>query len=236
MNKAKAPLLIALATIMAASACLVTLPVPVSAPATLTPDLAVTGQVQTLTAAPTATFTATLVPDTATPTTTLTPFPSITPLPTATSTPTETPFGYFETHTPIPPTATIQVAIEAPDPAEGATDDWGSDYRCTLLSKTPPNWTVIPGKTMYKVSWTLRNSGRKSWEADGILLLYIDGNKLGPEKLVNLKKDVKVGEKITPVVNIFTPKEAGNYRTVWAMMLRKTSHVFCTFTIKITVP
>lgn len=88
---------------------------------------------------------------------------------------------------------------------------------------------------MYKVSWTLYNSGKKRWQAGDIALTYIDGPKLGTEKTFNLVKDVKVGENTKPALNIVTPKEPGNYRTVWGMRLNKNNHIFCTFTIKITV-
>jgi hypothetical protein len=172
---------------------------------------------------------------TQTPASTMTAFPSITPLPPPTETPTLTPFGFVPSATLTPPTP-IFAAGETPDPAEGATDDWGSPTRCSLLSKSPPDWTTVPPMAQYKVSWTLLNSGVKTWQANQMVLTFIDGTKLSQEKSFQLKSDVKVGRTITPVINIYPPKASGHYRSVWALRLLKNNHLFCTFTLKITVP
>jgi hypothetical protein len=234
MNRANAPFLIALATILAASACLVTLPAPAPVAVTPAPDLALTGKAQTLTAAPTATFTATQILATDTPKITLTPFPSITPLPSATPTFTETPFGYFETFTPVPPSVTVQATVETPDPVEGFSNERGSDYACKLVGKFPPDWTVLPARSMSKASWTLVNIGRKTWD-DMVAVEFIEGSRIGTEKKYALVKDVKPGLDIKPTITIFTPKESGHYRSVWGLRSIKTGRLFCTFTIKIIV-
>jgi hypothetical protein len=234
MNKSKTPVLIALATVLAASACLTTLSAPASIPATLTPDLVMIGKAQTLTAAPTATFTLTPIRATDTPTITLTPFPSITPLPTATNTPTETPFGYVETATPLPPTVTAVATVGTPDPAEGASSGYGMDYACKLASKSPLDWTVLPARSMWKVSWTLINTGRKTWDS-GVKIVWIEGARIGVEREYSLVKDVKSYQDITPVITILTPKEPERYRSVWGLRQTKTGRLFCTFTVKIVV-
>jgi len=234
MKKAKAPFLIALTVVLVASACLVTLPAPAPTPSTFTPDLVLTGKSQTLTAAPTITYTATVIPYTATPTITLTSFPSITPLPTATATITDTPFGFVAS--PTLGTPGLATGTPTPDPADGVTDDWGSDYRCSLVDKDPATGTVLPSKSLYKVSWNLHNSGQKRWQASDILLVYIEGTKMGAEeKSYNLTKDVKPGTGMKQLLDIVVPKNPGSYRSVWGLQLIKSKHVFCTFTINITV-
>jgi hypothetical protein len=55
------------------------------------------------------------------------------------------------------------------------------------------------------------------------------------ERSATLVRDVKPGETVTPIINIYPPKTPGHYRAVWALRLVKTGHVFCTFTYKITV-
>lgn len=229
MNKTKAPILIALTMVLVASACLVTLPAPASSPATLTPDLAMTGKARALTNAPSAAPTMTAIPPTDAPTTTLTPFPSITALPTPTSTSTKTPFGYFETPTPTP------TVFETPDPAEGATNDWGSDFRCSIVTKSPSNWTVE--RESYQASWTLLNSGHKTWQASDIRLTFVEGAKVihGHDKVFRLTKDVRPGQTITLKVEIYLPSEAGNYRSVWGLYSYKINQMFCTFTTKAMV-
>jgi hypothetical protein len=234
MNKAKVPVLIALATVLAASACLVTLPAPASVPATPIPNLALTGKVQTLTAAPTATFSSTPVPATYTSTITLTPFPSITPLPTSTFTATVTPIGFFASRT---PTSTLSpTPIESPDPAEGQTTDWGSDYRCSLIDKSPSNWTVMPPGGHFRASWTLLNSGHKTWQANQMTLTFIEGTQMnGPNKVFRLVKDVRPGQTTTVYAFIYPPKVPGNYRAVWGLYWTRNNSLFCTFTVKVTV-
>jgi hypothetical protein len=234
MNRAKAPFLIALATILAASACLVTLPASAPVAVTPTPDLALTGKAQTLTAMPSTTFTATPILTTDTPKITLTPFPSITPLPSATPTFTETPFGYFETPTPVPPSVTAQATVETPDPDEGYSSERGSDYACKLVGKSPLDWTVVPAHSMYKVSWTLINVGRKTWD-NNVAIVWVLGTKLGSEKKFSLIKDVKPGKDIKPTITIFTPQAVGHHRSVWGLRSLKTGRLFCTFTIKMTI-
>src|SRR5512133_2508275 len=134
MKTASVPFVISSIILLATSACLATLP-EASIPATFTPDLVLTEQVQTLRAAPTLTYTATVIPESPTPTITRTPYPTITPLPSATATFTETPYGFVASPTLGTPDLTPGTAT--PDPADGVTDDWGSDYRCSLVDKDP---------------------------------------------------------------------------------------------------
>ena len=231
MKKANQPLLIALIVVLAASACVVALPVPASTPIPSPAFEQTNGQQPiklTLPANPTR-----LQPSPSASITT-TPFSSITPLPSPTATGTETPIGFFASDTPIPPTIEISATPEKPDPQEGATDDWGSATRCTLKSKTPGNWTELQPKQQLKATWTLQNSGSKTWQADQILLVFLDGVSLSSQKKETLKRDVKIGQTTTAAITIVTPKIPGNYRSVWGLKLL-TGHLFCTFTIKITV-
>ena len=165
----------------------------------------------------------------------MTPFPSITPLPTATGTATETPFGFVPSSTPAPPTVALTATVEGTDTAEGYTDDWGSNTRCTIISKSPTDWTVVPARGKYKVSWTLLNTGVRTWQANEMVLTFVGGAKLTPDKRASLNSDVKVGDTITPVINIYPPASPGRYRAVWGLRLLKTGRFFCTFTVKITI-
>lgn len=183
---------------------------------------------------PSITFTPTEILPTNTSTITTTAFPSITPLPTATDTFTPTPVGFHASDTPEPPTPVIIPTTEVPDLAEGETDDWGSETRCSLISKTPENWTVVKPKSQIKVTWTLMNTGIKTWQAQNMFLMYLDGAKLSKTENIKLIRDVRVRQTITPALIIVTPKLPGHYRSVWGIRLT-SGRVFCTFTIKITV-
>lgn len=227
MHRVKVTLLISMVLMIVASACQVGLPSPASAPVIASPvsGLDVVDQVQK------PAFTATRIGLTVAPSKTMTPFPSITPLP---ATPTETPFGFVASNT---PTEEIIPTTEPPDPDEGATDDWGSPTRCSLISKTPSNWTVIGPGAQTKASWTLLNSGTEKWQANEMVLVYYDGAKLTlpDNKKTTLPRDVRVGQTVTASILITAPKLPGHYKSVWALRLNSNDRVFCTFTIKIFV-
>jgi len=236
MKRTNRTFLIAVAVLLAASACVSMLPVPASPPTTAPPTAVGTELDQGVTASALPALPTSTQPQLSmTPSITMTPFPSITPLPTATATMTETPFGFVASHTPAPPTIAVSVTIPAVDPVDGATDDWGSDYRCTLISKSPANGTIVPALQKYKVSWTLYNSGVKKWPMELITLDFVSGANMSTEKRVQLTRDVKPNDSISPVVNIYPPKTPGTYRSVWGLRVVRTGHVFCTVTVQITV-
>ncbi len=183
---------------------------------------------------PTITFPPTELPATITPSITTTAFPSITPLPTATETGTPTPIGFHASDTPEPPTPVIIPTTEVPDLAEGATDDWGSETRCSLISKIPENWVILKPKTQLKASWTLMNTGIKTWQSQNMLVTYLDGARLSKTENISLVRDVRVRQTISPALIIVSPKLPGHYRSVWGIRLT-SGRVFCTFTIKIIV-
>lgn len=161
----------------------------------------------------------------------MTPYPSITPMP---ATATATPFGFVASPT---PTTEVLPTYEPPDPAEGFTNDWGSDYRCSLIAKSPDDWTVVQPADEVKVTWTLLNSGVKKWDASQVVLVYFEGAKLTPpsQKKKNLPTDVNVGETINANIRIYAPREPGHYRAVWSLRYFPTDETFCTFTVKILV-
>lgn len=183
---------------------------------------------------PSITFPPTNPLPTLTPSITTTAFPSITPLPTATDTFTPTPIGFIASDTPEPPTQVIIPTTEVPDLAEGATDDWGSATRCSLISKNPENWTLLKPKSQIKVSWTLMNTGIKTWQSQQMFVTYLDGARLSKTENISLVRDVRVRQTISPALIIVAPKLPGHYRSVWGIRLT-SGRIFCTFTIKITV-
>ena len=131
----------------------------------------------------------------------------------------------------------MSLTPELPDPDEGWTDDWGSPTRCTLLDKTPPNWSSVPSHSEIRVTWTLLNSGTKKWDANEVAVVYVRETKLTPPgaKKKLFTHDIKVGETVTVGVNIYTPDTFGHYKSVWGLREIRTGRVFCTFTIKIYV-
>ena len=232
MNRARTPLFVAVAVVLVASACLaVQQPVPTRAP--VTPKFTSLPVQATLPVQPSVAPTATLLNPSPAPSVTYTAFPSITPLPTATATATETPFGYKLTSTPTVPGT---LGVETPDPMEGLTDDWGSPTRCTLVSKSPPDGMIAEPGGQLSATWVLVNSGTRTWD-NSVAFIHLDGPRLASPDFnkKDLGKDVKVGQSVTtPPIWFYAPKTSGKYRSVWG--LRKSGHVFCTFTVKITIP
>ena len=234
MNKARTSLFIAVMVVLVASACLVAQPASTSVSASPTAAKQPTQPKPAI--VPSAAPTVTQFNPTAAPSVTTTAFPSITPLPPPTATATETPYGYQPSST---PTIALTQGSETPDPVDGATDDWGSDTRCTLIGKSPKDWTELqPGATA-RVSWELLNSGARTWQANQVWLIFIDGPRraMNGTNRLGMNWDVKVGNSTnTPSISILVPKVPGHYRSVWGLRLVKSGHVFCTFTVKITVP
>lgn len=231
MKRTPVLVFIVVVVLLVTSACFATPPVPPTAPAS--PPTAVK-QAGGKPVSPKAASTATRLIPTDAPSNTMTPFATITPLPTATATGTETPFGFVASLT---PTAVISTTPEPPDPDEGATDEWGSATRCSLLSKSLPNWTTVnPGKE-YRMTWELLNSGTKTWDSSQMVLVYLDGVKFTSpnHKKTTLPRNVDVGDTINASIPIYTPKLPGHYKAVWGLRMIETDRVFCTFTIKVYV-
>jgi hypothetical protein len=127
----------------------------------------------------------------------------------------------------------VQPTAEPPDPVEGASNERG-DYRCRLVTKSPANWAVLPARSLWKVSWTLINTGPKTWD-NSVVIAWIEGNKIGVEKQYNFIKDVKPGQDVKAIISVLTPAKPGNYRSVWGLRSLKTNNIFCMFTVKITI-
>ena len=224
MNRVRTPL-IALALVMAASGCQLALPAPVSAPVQTSSAPVLTSGASNPSETPTRQI------PTAMASQTLTPFPSITSLP---PTPTNTPFGFVPSKTPTP----IFIAPPAPPgPEEGATNEYGSPYRCALMNKDPFDWAEVSPKKEVKITWTFINTGTKTWKADDVVIAWESDARLVPpdHKRKLISEDVKPGQETIQFMNIWTPELPGHYRSVWALKEFDSGTTFCTFTIKITV-
>jgi len=94
---------------------------------------------------------------------------------------------------------------------------------------------VEPGSQL-SATWVLINAGTRTWD-NQIAFVHLEGPRLASPDFnkKSLGGDVKVGQSTTtPPIWFYAPKIPGQYRSVWG--LKKANHVFCTFTIKITIP
>lgn len=204
------------------SACGPELSAPPQAPASATPDLAQTALANTLTAAPTATYTS--PPPTPVPTITRTPYPTITPIPSLTPIPSFTPLGQESTAGPG-------------DGSSGPTSTPPSgEFSCQLVSKSPDNWDVFKPRYTFDAVWKLKNTGTKMWKAGQIAFVFVSGAKLnsGP-KSYPLVSDVNPGETGSFTVDMIAPKEEGRYYATWGLLFTRLNNLYCSVAIRITV-
>lgn len=108
------------------------------------------------------------------------------------------------------------------------------DYACALVSQKPKDWTKMQRRHIFDATWTVRNTGTKTWGKHGIDLKYISGTKMHTYgDTYNLAKNVGSGKTITLIVDMISPKTKGYYTAVWG--LYKGSQVFCKLSITINV-
>ncbi len=199
---------------------LVTPPPPVPAP----------GSVETIivrTAGAAQTQTAIVRPPTSTPS--FTPSPSKTP--TITPTPTATVLFLIATNTSLPE------GLLADDLEDGNGDNGGhdgyvkptatpSEWACRVLYKNLPRGAVVPAGSSYKVTWTVQNTGTKTWPKKGVDVVYQSGARLNLGKpYYDIPTGVGPGGTVTISVTMEIPKRPKEYSTRWSLMVGRTQ--FC---------
>lgn len=108
------------------------------------------------------------------------------------------------------------------------------DYACTLVSQKPKDWTKMQRRQIFDATWTVRNTGTKTWGKSGIDFKYVSGTKMHTHgDSYDLAKDVGSGKSTTLIVDMVSPKTKGYYTAVWG--LYKGNQVFCKLSITINV-
>ena len=170
-----------------------------------------TAIVQTAGAA--ATQTARFAPPTLTPTS-----PSTrTALPTETASPT---FIFLLPTSTVPPT---QI------PAGSS----GLDLDCQILSKDPPDNTIISMQSAFTAKWLIANVGKKAWPSDNTDYRYVSGDTLHLQPIYDFEKSVVAGDSIELTVAMQTPNRTGVYTTTWRISIGQER--FCSMNITIIV-
>jgi len=165
-------------------------------------------------------------------------FPTLTPTPTATSTrtplPTSTVLFLFRTNT----------AVVLPTlPGSGDSDltatlgpnehNYKGTLACALVKKSPSDGTVFKPRAKFTVNWTVKNTGTASWKKHTIDYRYLGGDRFHDRGLYDMNFIVDPGETIVIKVNMYAPKEPGNYKTTWVVGLNKGG--LCQMTLAIVV-
>lgn len=157
----------------------------------------------------------------------LNPSPTSTQVPTNTQEPTYTAVPATATATAVPPTA-------APTLAPYTPTNTPAPYQCSIEGVSPSAGTQYASEADFDATWTLLNTGLNTWDQDSIDVVYVKGDKIYKNATIyDLPKTVKVGEKVSVIVDMRAPKDSGTYTTTWG--LNKGGTTFCTFSIEIKV-
>ena len=206
-------------------------PVLVPSPAPSTPLSSSVDRIIAQTAAAAQTQTAVLVPPTQTQTGTPTP----TKATTITPTPTATVLFLIPTETGLPESLF-------------AEDDWYDDsnddgyekpvlvreWDCRVISKSPPQGTVFTRGSTFQATWTVENTGTKTWPKKGVDIAYHSGADLREGKpYIDIPKAVGPGGKVTITLPLTAPNYPKVYSTRWTLRVGKTD--FCGIKIIIEV-
>jgi hypothetical protein len=210
-------------------ACLIPSPVAPTVPApnfpseseigTLVAETAAAAVIQTSSALPTITSTATQ-----------TRIPSFTPtftptfiylLPTGTLVP---------SYTPIIPVGHIIVngTITVDDRLTGRP------WTCLVTGSTPPRNEPVPAGKDFYVTWTVMNTGTKVWPNTGIDFIYDSGYRTEERPIQDLWHSVAPGSSINLKVLFTAPKKEGSYNSIWVLKVGH-SKVFCGMKIVFSV-
>lgn len=169
--------------------------------------------------------------------------PSLIPSPTKTSTVTPTPTAtilfLIATHTSVPAATSPFIGGGGSNTGTGSgTGGGGSgsgfvkptatpqEWTCRVLSKSPANNTVLVAGTSFKATWTVQNTGTKTWPKQGVDVVYQSGARLNAGKpYYDIPAGVGPGGTVTISVTMEVPKRPKEYSTRWSLMVGRTQ--FC---------
>ncbi|GAB4464634.1 MAG: hypothetical protein Kow0070_26570 [Anaerolineales bacterium] len=140
--------------------------------------------------------------------------------PTNTPLPTQTEAVLLPSPTSIPPTATL-IVLPSPTAAPVSSGGSGSvppvprEYACAIVNQSPANFSVWKPNKDFDVTWTLVNTGTKSWRG-GSDLVFQSGTNLAKQTAIELPA-VAPGDKIKVVLDAVSPSKAGTYTMVWKL-------------------
>ena len=155
--------------------------------------------------------------------------PTMTFLPTSTLTETATPTATILFI--IPTLTRTRTATPLPTSTEAGFSD--ENWACKLVSKSPTDNQAFASRMDFDARWVVENSGGKFWNSNNVDYIYYSGTKMHKKAGYDLSETVDPGESVTIIVDMMTPKKAGNYSTTWT--LRSNQIEFCKLSISIIV-
>lgn len=175
---------------------------------------------------------------------TATNLPTSTPTPTATFTPTITPTPTptfivpFRTATPlwiITEEASV-VPIGTAGGSGGAQEQikyTGKEWTCQPVGKYPPKGFVFKAGTPFVASWTIVNTGTKTWTVNGVDVVYTGGWRHEETRIQDFHANVPTGGRIKVTASFIAPKREGEYNSYFTLMVGKRR--FCHLAISFGV-
>lgn len=154
--------------------------------------------------------------------------PTWTPLPTHTRTITPSPTATFLW---LMRTPTPRASSKTPTPKGGGSSE---NFACDQVSQNPADGAHYDPKQNFKVTWKLRNTGVKTWNAEDVDFEYLSGTKMYKSAIYDLTADIAHNETVNFVVAEVAPKNHGTYKTVWSLM--RGNNDFCHVDLTIVVP
>jgi hypothetical protein len=137
--------------------------------------------------------------------------PSTTPYITRTMTPEVTPnLPGLQTNTPVS-------LMTATNPASPDVAEW--------ISQSPADYTSMAPGAAFKMTWTLKNTGKSTWTRT-YQLRFFANNPLGGPAAVNLSRDVLPGEMIDITIDLVAPGSPGDYHSIWVLTSDKTGNFY----------
>jgi hypothetical protein len=144
--------------------------------------------------------------------------PSNTPLPTQTEAVPATPTPVLPTATPfviIPPTSTVVVSSGGGGGGGSGNPAVQADYSCSVIARSPADYTVFKPGEDFDIKWTIVNTGKKNIR-DGSDVKYSSGENFALQRFVELPL-LKPGERHQVVVDAEAPAKLGRYIMVWVV-------------------
>jgi hypothetical protein len=136
------------------------------------------------------------------------PVATSTPIPsqTATAPPTET-ASSTPTMTEMPTTTPTRTGTPIAEPCNAAA---------FVEDVTVPDGSTFPQKTNFTKVWRLKNVGTCDWTSF-YDLVFVDGNRMGEERVKALQGLVRPGESVDISVDLQAPEDPGNYEGLWML-------------------
>jgi hypothetical protein len=116
---------------------------------------------------------------------------------------------------------------------EEKSDFTGREWTCKILSKSPPNGTIISPKTEFKVRWVVKNTGTKTWPKKGVDVVFKAGARIHDRAYYDIPASVPSGGTVSIELTLTTPPRKDTYRTYWTLKVGKNE--FCTLPISFEV-